>query len=162
MKKGPALIDGSSQRSEGRRFESHGVPAVDAGHPGAQCDVRLTMAAHAEQVGLVRQIVGSLATSVGFSDQLINDVRLAVTEACTNVVRHAYQEAPGQLEVAAWTADSSLTVSVADRGCGLQPRPSQSGGGLGLPLMAALTADLEIEGSGSGGTTVRLSFAADG
>lgn len=111
---------------------------------------------------LVRSVVGALATSLGFPDRCIHDVRLAVTEACTNVVRHAYPgppAAPGLLAVAATAARGALTVTVADHGTGLRPRLDTGPGGLGLPLMAALAESVEFEDTDGKGTTVRLSFA---
>ncbi len=155
MENGPALIDGSSPRPSGRRFGS--------GEPVAPCDVRLNLSADAEQVVLVRSVVGALAVALGFPDRSIHDVRLAVTEACTNVVRHAYPgppTAPGRLDVAARATSGALTVTVADQGIGLRPRMATGPGGLGLPLMAALAESVEFEDTPGKGTTVRLSFAA--
>ena len=124
------------------------------------CDVRLNLAARAEQVVLVRSVVGALAVSLGFPERVVHDVRLAVTEACTNVVRHAYDGAPGRLDVAATAGRDALTVTVADHGSGLRPRGDSEPGGLGLPLMAALAESVEIDETDGKGTTVRLSFAA--
>jgi serine/threonine-protein kinase RsbW len=159
MQKGPALIDGSSERVTGRRYVPEGVAAVGANGPGTRSDVRLTLAAHAAQVPLVRQVVGSLAQSAGLPESRIEDVKLAVTEACTNVVRHAYPDETGSLEVLASSAEDGLTVAVSDHGCGLRPRVHDGPGGLGLPLMAALTDAVEIDNADGQGTTVRLSFA---
>jgi len=71
---------------------------------------------------------------------------LAVTEACANVVLHAYldAEAPGVLEVRAWTADAVLFVEVADDGRGMVPRIDSPGLGLGLPLIAQVADVVEI------------------
>lgn len=125
------------------------------------CDVRLDLPARANQVVLARHIMAALAESLRFPVAMVEDVKLAVTEACTNVVRHAYTEDEGRLQVAAAAADGELVVSVMDEGHGLRPvaRPPDAIGGMGLPLMAALTQDLAIEQGGTG-TTVRMSFAA--
>ncbi len=140
MRNGPALIDGPSA----------------AANP---CDVQLSLTALAEQVVLVRQVIGSVAESLGFPVARVEDMRLAVTEACTNVVRHAYGGAPGRLEVAATAGSDGLTVTVADHGRGLRPRIDGGPSGLGLPLMAALAASVEFGDTEGRGTTVRLSFA---
>jgi serine/threonine-protein kinase RsbW len=82
---------------------------------------------------------------------LIDDLRLAVTEACTNVVRHAY-ESEGTIDVVVRPRGDALEVVVADEGRGIGPSPDTAGPGLGLPLIAALADTLEIErdrGSGS-------------
>lgn len=149
----PALIDGSPLRHPGRSQSS--------AHSETPCDVRLNLTASAEQVVLVRAVVGALARSLGFADERVQDVRLAVTEACTNVVRHAYHGGdPGRLDVAAELTADALAVTVSDHGTGLRPRldPGPGPGGLGLPLMAALAERLEFGDSEGQGTTVRLSF----
>ena len=128
------------------------------------CDVRLDLPADAEQVVIARHVVAALAESLRFSQTLIEDVKLAVTEACTNVVRHAYAPCgDGRLRIAAAAKEDALEVRVIDDGSGISLGPRLDGpGGLGLPLMAALTKDLAIERSGAGGsgTVIRMSFAA--
>ena len=69
---------------------------------------------------------------------LVDDVKLAVTEACTNVVRHAYAGGDGPLDVRVEPAEECLTVIVSDQGRGIRPCPESDGAGLGLPLIAAL------------------------
>ncbi len=147
----PALIDGSPSRLSGRRFSSE--------RSETPCDVRLNLTADAERVVLVRAVVGSVAQTIGLCDADVHDVRLAVTEACTNVVRHAYGDTPGRLDVAASVAPDGLHVTITDEGCGLRPRVDRDAGGLGLPLMAALAARVEFGETDGRGTTVRLSFA---
>lgn len=119
----------------------------------------MTLPAHAQQVVLVRQVVGCVAQSLGFPAERVEDVRLAVTEACTNVVRHAYRGPAGRLDVTAAADGGALTVTVVDRGVGLRPHADNGPAGLGLPLMAALTKSIEIAETDGRGTTVRLSFA---
>ena len=73
---------------------------------------------------------------------------LAVTEACTNVVQHAYRDAGGadQIEVAAERSHDVVTISVRDHGGGFAPRIDSPGLGLGLPVIAALTQTV-VEGN---------------
>ncbi len=106
---------------------------------------------------LVRHVTGALAEAIGLDPPTVEDVRLAVTEACTNVVRHAYSSGPGRLEVAAVTGDGGLVVMVADDGDGIRPRPFGGTPGLGLPLMAAVAHEFEIQ-QRRRGTRVRMSF----
>jgi serine/threonine-protein kinase RsbW len=122
----------------------HSVPIQDS-------DIRLTVPARPENVAVIRHVLGALADALALPPALIDDVRLAVTEACTNVVRHAY-ESEGTIDVVVRPRGDALEVVVADEGRGIGPSPDTAGPGLGLPLIAALTDTLEIErdrGSGS-------------
>ena len=107
---------------------------------------------------LVRHVVGALAEATRFSPRAVEDIRLAVTEACTNVVRHAYSGDSGRIEVAAVTDDDGLVVMVIDDGAGIRPHVNGDGPGLGLPLMAAVAHQFEIDQSQARGTRVRMSF----
>ena len=121
-------------------------------------DLELTLPARAENVAVVRHAFGGLGEAYDVGDQTLSDIKLAVTEACTNVVVHAYPEAEGPMEVSARIADGTLQITVADDGHGMLPRPDSPGLGLGLPLIASLAETLEL-GSGEGKRTeVRMTF----
>jgi len=124
-------------------------------------DIRLTLPARAENVAVVRHVVAALAETLKFPPKLIEDIRLAVTEACTNVVRHAYIGTEGPLDVSIAPHEAGMTIVVADRGRGLQPNPASDGPGLGLPLIAALADDLDIEHGPEAGSRLSMSFRAD-
>ncbi len=127
-----------------------------AGNPS---DVRLTLPARPENVAVVRHVLAAFAEALRLPDSVIEDMRLAVTEACTNVVRHAYADGgPGPVEILIRPVEDTLQVTVTDRGRGLGPSPDSSGPGLGLPLIAALTHSLEIEPAPSSGSRLRMSF----
>ena len=130
--------------------------------PARECDIRLTLPARAENIALVRHVIGALAESLALPPKTIEDIRLAVTEACTNVVRHAYRDRPdeGPLEIVVEPENDCLTVVVADRGRGILPNPSSEGPGLGLPLIAALADALEIEHSPQRGSRLSMQFRA--
>ena len=122
-------------------------------------DVRLTLPARPENVAVVRHVLGAFAEALRLPDPVIEDMRLAVTEACTNVVRHAYAGRDGALEVEVEPGGAeSLTVIVTDHGRGIQPNPGSDGPGLGLPLIAALTSEMEIEHEPDRGSRVSMSF----
>jgi anti-sigma regulatory factor (Ser/Thr protein kinase) len=94
------------------------------------------------------------------------DVDLAVTEAATNVVVHAYRDrpsgaAPGVLRVAARVEDLALHVNVADDGVGPSPRLDSPGLGLGLGIIARLADVLQIE-QANPGTRVTMRFRLAG
>jgi serine/threonine-protein kinase RsbW len=125
-------------------------------------EVRLTMPARPEGVGVVRQALAGMADALDFDAAVLADMKMAVSEACTNVVVHAYDgEDQGVLEVEMSAGEAGLTIVVRDHGAGIQPRPARSGApalGLGLPLIAALSDSFELRGSAGTGTEVRMTF----
>ena len=126
-------------------------------------EVLLTMPARPEGVGVVRQALAGMADALDFEPSVLADMKMAVTEACTNVVVHAYDDADGGvLEVEMLAAEHGLTIVVRDHGTGIQPRPARpepAALGLGLPLIAALSDSFELRGSAGAGTEVRMTFA---
>jgi anti-sigma regulatory factor (Ser/Thr protein kinase) len=124
-------------------------------------EVLLSMPARAEGVGVVRQALAGVADALDFDASVLADMKMAVTEACTNVVVHAYDD-EGPLEVEMLAGEDGLTIVVRDHGAGIHPRPSRAGApalGLGLPLIAALSDAFELRGSAGKGTEVRMTFA---
>jgi serine/threonine-protein kinase RsbW len=113
---------------------------------------------------VVRQAVAGLGEALGLPGSRIADLKTVVSEACNNVVLHAYDEQPGPLKVTAEPGEGELEIQVADEGHGFRPRASEGGDpslGLGLPLIAALSDSFEISGGGGSGsrTTIRFSYA---
>ena len=121
-------------------------------------DLVLTLPARAENVAVVRHAFGGLGDALDIDDQVLADVKLAVTEACTNVVVHAYPDGEGPLEVAAALRDDRLSVAVRDEGRGMLPRPDSPGLGLGLPLIATLAETLELGTREEHGAEIRMTF----
>jgi anti-sigma regulatory factor (Ser/Thr protein kinase) len=126
------------------------------------CDIRLTLPARPENVAMVRHVVAALAESLAMPSSVVEDIRLAMTEACTNVVRHAYRGSEGPLEVMVEPSADAVTVVVADRGVGITPNSDSDGPGLGLRLIASLADGLQIEHSPTTGSRLRMTFHADG
>lgn len=121
-------------------------------------DLEITLPARAENVAVVRHAVGGLGEVLDVDDQTLSDIKLAVTEACTNVVVHAYPDGEGPMGLRALIDDRRLYLVVLDRGRGIVPRPDSPGLGLGLPLIATLAESLEL-GTGRGEETeVRMVF----
>jgi serine/threonine-protein kinase RsbW len=128
---------------------------------GVPPEVLLVMPARPEGVGVVRQALAGVADALDFDASVLADMKMAVTEACTNVVVHAYDD-EGMIEVEMLAGEDGLTIVVRDHGMGIQPRPARSGAaalGLGLPLIAALSDAFELRGSTGVGTEVRMTFA---
>ena len=121
-------------------------------------DIRLTLPARPENVAVVRHVLGALAESLGLPRAVTEDMRLAVTEACTNVVRHAYTGDEGSIDVVVRSTRAELEVIVSDTGRGDGPSRDDSGPGLGLGLIAALSDSLEIKHSADTGSRVTMSF----
>jgi anti-sigma regulatory factor (Ser/Thr protein kinase) len=117
-----------------------------------------------ESVAVLRVMVAEFATRAGLSEAMIDKVKLAVSEAATNVVVHAYRNAsePGLIALEAVAAAGELRVSVADTGPGLQPQQDSPGLGLGLAIIAQLTDDLELLRGEHGGLCVLMRFAPPG
>jgi anti-sigma regulatory factor (Ser/Thr protein kinase) len=128
----------------------------------ADTDVTLTIPARPENVAVIRHVLGAFAETLLLPDDLVEDLRLAVTEACTNVVRHAYPAGrPGLMEVIVRPTDDVVSVLVSDRGCGIGTSPDTRGPGLGLPLIAAIADELELQPVPGGGSRVAMTFTRD-
>lgn len=137
-------------------------PIEVSGQGEATPDLQLTLPARAENVAVVRHAIGGLGDAVSVTDQVLSDIKLAVTEACTNVVVHAYDDGHvGTLEVTATMRAERLTVIVRDEGRGIVPRPDSPGLGLGLPLIATLAESLELGTGEENQTEVRMTFRLD-
>jgi anti-sigma regulatory factor (Ser/Thr protein kinase) len=122
-------------------------------------DVRLTLPARPENVAVIRHVLGAFAEALQLPADLVADMRLAVTEACTNVVRHAYDdETPGPIDVVIRPNGDRLELIVSDYGRGTGPSPDVEGPGLGLPLIAALADDVEIAHAPTRGSRIAMSF----
>ena len=138
------------------------VPSTSEGVT-ATPDLELKLPARAENVAVVRHAFGGFAEALSVDEQTLADIKLAVTEACTNVVIHAYERGEeGNLEVDASIDEARLTVVIRDNGRGIVPRPDSPGLGLGLPLIATLAETLELGKDGADHTEVRMTFRLDG
>jgi serine/threonine-protein kinase RsbW len=125
-------------------------------------EVRLTIPARAEYVLLGRLALSGLTRMRPLEDETVNDLKLAVTEACTNSVRHAYGDGGGSVDIVYELHDDRLVVEVSDDGTGFDPDElEESGelteGGLGIAIIRALVDDFEVAGRLDGGGS-RLRF----
>jgi serine/threonine-protein kinase RsbW len=123
-----------------------------------QSDIRLTLPARPENVAVVRHVLGAFADALELPPAVIDDMRLAVTEACTNVVRHAYTHPAGTIDVTVRPRGSRLEVIVSDDGRGIGASQDTSGPGLGLPLIAALADSFDIRRAAGKGSSLSMSF----
>jgi serine/threonine-protein kinase RsbW len=143
--------------------EFMGTPTTSATNGGAPT-VRLTIPAKAEYITLVRLALSGLSQSRELSDETLGDLKLAVTEACSNSIRHAYGDGDGSVEVVYELHPDRLVVEVCDDGPGFSvPDPPLVGedglneGGLGIAIIRELADELEL-GPGDSGQGSRLRF----
>ncbi|HTT94310.1 MAG TPA: ATP-binding protein [Solirubrobacterales bacterium] len=121
--------------------------------------LQMSLPAKAENVAVVRHAIAGLAEQIGMDEAAIADLKTVVTEACMNVVVHAYPEDEvGLLEIEALPDLDGLTVAVRDFGRGISPRPGVDRPSLriGLALIAALSSSFEIRGGVERGTEIRM------
>lgn len=118
----------------------------------------LTLPARSENVAVVRHAIAGLAEAAGMEPSAVADLKTILTEACMNVVVHAYGGEEGPLEVTADLEDDALLAVVRDFGRGIHPRAEVERRSLrlGLPLIAALSSAFEIKGGPGRGTEVRM------
>lgn len=121
--------------------------------------LQMSLPARAENVAVVRHALAGLADRIGMDKPGIADLKTVVTEACMNVVVHAYpSDECGLIEVEATQELGGLTVVVRDYGMGIRPRPDVDRPSLriGLTLIAALSKSFEIKGGVDRGTEIRM------
>ena len=129
-------------------------PALEASYP-----------AQPSQVPAIRRAVADVARRRGVRDAKLVQITLAVSEAASNAILHAYRDAldpaaAGDVHVVVRAVDESLLdICIRDRGVGPGPRHDSPGLGLGLGLMARETEHFEIRAVPEGGTEVTMRFA---
>src|SRR5687767_2401344 len=126
--------------------------------------VALTIPARAEFVVLCRLALTGLARTRALPPELLADMKLALTEACSNSVRHAYDHGhEGQVAIRYELGEDRLVVEVEDEGGGFDPDVLAAAsveldeGGLGIAIIRAVTDEFEI-GRGPDGQGSRLRF----
>jgi serine/threonine-protein kinase RsbW len=114
--------------------------------------------AQRESVPRIRHELTEVAALMGASQEQTDMLALAVTEAATNVVVHAYGESGGELHVTAALLESALSLVIADDGRGLGQSPNKQGLGLGFRLIEASADQLKVAPRPSGGVEITLRF----
>ncbi len=132
--------------------------------PPADREVRLTIPAKAEYITLGRLALTAIARVRPVSEETLSDLKLALTEACTNSVRHAYEEGrTGVVEILYQLEPDRLVVEIADDGGGFEPDEVEgagngelSEGGLGIAIIRAVADEVEIGERETGGSRLRF------
>jgi anti-sigma regulatory factor (Ser/Thr protein kinase) len=117
-----------------------------------------TLPAVPSTVAELRVAVADFAASLGACGEKLEAIRLAVSEAVTNAVIHAYRDEPGSVTVTATPASGELWVLVSDVGCGHQAPAVRPGLGWGLALVAEASDEFVVAERSGGGTEVRMCF----
>jgi serine/threonine-protein kinase RsbW len=118
--------------------------------------VALAIPARAEYVALCRLALTGLARIRALESEVVGDLKLALTEACSNAVRHAYEKGrEGMVEIRYELSEDRIEVEIADEGNGFDPEVVERAegldeGGLGIAIIRAVTDELEIEVGGAG------------
>ncbi len=118
----------------------------------------LTYEARAENVPRARSALARLGEELGIEEPGLDDLKTIVTEATTNVVRHAYPDTDGEFEIEAFTEEGELAIVVRDSGAGVRPTPQIEKDAtlrIGLGLISQLASYFEIGSAPGGGTVVR-------
>ena len=136
----------------------NGMGRIRAGEPDT---VELRMAPHPENLALARLALTGVGAVAGASDAAVAELKLAVTEACTNAILHGYGgSTEGELIVRYKVDTAAIEIEVEDDGEGFDPDDPAAGSngegqGMGLMIIRAITNDVQIESDRSGS---RISF----
>jgi serine/threonine-protein kinase RsbW len=137
---------------------------------GEEATIRLTFPAKADYLLLARLALGGVVRDMPVGPELLADLRLAVTEACGNAVRHAYDDGEGSVEVAFVVKEDRLEMIVEDAGSGvglqlleqfLEPEravvEAPVDGGMGMAIIRAIVDELDVRSGKDGrGTVVHM------
>jgi serine/threonine-protein kinase RsbW len=126
----------------------------------ARSAVARVFGAHARSVREAREVVVALAERAGAAPGRVCDIRLAVSEAATNVVMHAYQEQEhgGHFRLLAVVGGEHLVILIEDDGCGLSCPAQRPGLGMGVKLMRKTAEQALFLTRQDGGSSVHLRF----
>ncbi|MGZ4169852.1 MAG: ATP-binding protein [Solirubrobacteraceae bacterium] len=122
--------------------------------------VRLRLESRPQTLTIVRGMLGGVAELLSIDPELLDDLKTSVSEACNNVVLHAYGGEPGPMEVGLFVTEEQFSVRVSDQGVGMPAPPPTGDGsqGIGLSVIRALTEDVQFSSAPGGGTEVLMDF----
>jgi serine/threonine-protein kinase RsbW len=135
--------------------------------------ITLDIPARAEYVILGRLALSGLLRGAGFSDDAVADLKLALTEACSNSVRHAYDHSDGQVHLEFSMCADRVNVVIRDFGNGLHeddedcpecrgvPEIVLAEGGMGMGIIRSVVDDFDLQKPDEGGTVLRFSKFRD-
>ena len=127
--------------------------------------VHLRFPAKPDYLLLARLTLSGIARELPLGDEVLADLKLALTEACGNVVRHAYRDGDGDVSVLFTIDDRRILMTVRDNGDGIRapdaidesPVEGPLEGGMGMSIIRAIVDELQVEPGNDGrGTVVRM------
>jgi serine/threonine-protein kinase RsbW len=125
----------------------------------------ISLAAERENIGAVREAVDRTARGFGMREQARNDLKTLVSEACANVVLHAYADdaIDRPLEIEVTRQQEAVEVVVRDRGQGVsaQPDPKPASLRLGLLLVGAMASSFQLRSARGAGTELRATVTLE-
>jgi len=124
--------------------------------------LRATYTAETDSIPEARATVCAYAAAAGAEGEQLDAIRLAVSEALTNIVLYAYPWRTGHIHITARSMGSELWVLIADGGCGIHAGRDSEGLGLGLALISHVTDGFSVVERSSGGTELQLRFSLTG
>ncbi len=127
----------------------------------------LDIPAKAEYVGLGRLALAGVLRNGGFSEDAVADLKLALTEACSNSVRHAYDHEHGKVHLSFSLTDADVTIRIRDEGAGFHEDdidcPECQGlpglgadGGMGISIIRAVVDEFSLDAPDEGGSVLVL------
>jgi serine/threonine-protein kinase RsbW len=124
-------------------------------------DVRIKLEQESvpDSVALVRSLIRSIGASASIDQRVLEDTITAVSEACNNVILHAYPLGSGPLMFSLVISGRHTEAVVRDRGCGMRhPSTRRHGLGMGVAVISALADQAQFKSDACSGTEVRMTF----
>ena len=125
--------------------------------------LKLSVPGKPEYVGTVRMAVSHIAANAGFDIEAIDDIKVAVSEACTNIICHSHKHSDYSYDVIVEREEKKLTISVVDYGIGFETDdyvehvPGETrGSGMGIFIVKALMDEVDIQSTIGEGTNIRM------
>ena len=125
--------------------------------------VGLQLESRPQTLTIVRGMLSGVAELLEMDPELLDDLKTTVSEACNNVVLHAYGERPGPMEIRVYADDSEVCVEVDDAGVGFDGTPTAAAGvtAIGVSVIRALASRASFAVRPDGGTEVSITFEAE-
>lgn len=122
--------------------------------------IKMEITSNPEYVGIIRLTTSGIANKIGFSIDDIEDMKVAVSEACTNAIKHSNDDI---FYITYTILENGLTIEISDKGEGYNieniPQPDLENpkeNGLGLFIIQTLMDDVSIESIENQGTTIKM------